>query len=320
MNRVFSSIVLALCLTTTALAQSSSSSSQPQDPNEIVVLSSYTDGNYNVERLLVLESGPNNNEFVVRYKINLTKLISSYNNNSSEIAGLQRFIESVQRDSLKKITHFDIIGYASPDGPTALNKRLANARATDFAQFVDKEYNLGEYPRTVTGVPNSWSDAKSAIQSSSTPNKAEIIQIINNGTSQAEIESKIKGYPSAWEYIKSNILPPMRSVEIHLKYNSWKVVENRTLIEEVAPSAQPTTVIIDMDGSSGRPGSKRRSENCEDVDYNLNCILIEMPGQELDFDCDKESEKLKLNRRGAKYKEHINGERDKVKIRGNSSI
>ncbi|MFI3333214.1 MAG: hypothetical protein SNI51_07700 [Rikenellaceae bacterium] len=318
MNRVFSSIVLALCLTTTALAQSSSSS-QPQDPNEIVVLSSYTDGNYNVERLLVLESGPNNNEFVVRYKINLTKLISSYNNNSSEIAGLQRFIESVQQDSLKKITNFDIIGYASPDGPAALNRRLANERATDFAQFVDKEYNLDEYPRTVTGKPYNWSDAKSAIRSSNTPNKAEIIQIIDSNRSQSEIEAKIKGYPSAWEYLKTNILPPMRSVEIHLKYNSWKVVENRTLIEEVVPESQPSTVIIDM-GSGSKRGDKRRSESCDDVDYNLNCILIEMPGQEIDFDCDKESEKFKLNRRGAKYKERAQGEREKVKARGKSSI
>ncbi|MFI3281852.1 MAG: hypothetical protein R3Y44_07795 [Rikenellaceae bacterium] len=310
MNRVFTSIILALGLINSAMAQSSSSVSQPQDPNEVVVLSSFVDGDYNVERLLVMESSPSNNEFVVRYKINITKLISTYDNNSSEIAGLHNFIESIQNDSLKRITHFDIVGYASPDGPAALNKRLSAARAEDFCKFVDAECNMSGYPRTVTGVPYQWFDTKSAIQSSSLANKAEILATIESGESQTAIEAKLKANSATWDYFKANILPPMRCVEIHIKYNSWKVIENRTLIEiEVEPQSSTQTVIVDM-----------RKQSCEEpTDNYINCILIEMPGQPIDFgDCDIR-EKFKEGPRGAKYKERGRGiegrQKEKIKER-----
>ncbi len=306
MNRVFTSIILALGLINSAAAQSSSNMSQPQDPNEVIVLSSYVDGNYNVERLLVMESNSSNNEFVMRYKINITKFISTYDNNSAEIEGLHNFIESIKEDSLKRITSYDIMGYASPDGPSTLNLRLADERAKDFNKFIDQKCDMSDYPSSVTGNPYKWIDTKAALQSSSVPNKSEILSIIESSTDQRAIESQIKTHDAAWEYIKENILPPMRSVEIHIKYNSWKIVENRTLIEVTEESAAPaaSTVIVNV----------RNSEECAVEDDYLSCILIEMPDQPIDFDCGKEHEKLKAGKHGAKYKERGEGVREKVKV------
>ncbi|MFI3278894.1 MAG: hypothetical protein R3Y55_00025 [Rikenellaceae bacterium] len=305
MNRVFTSIVLTLGLISSAAAQSMSSVSQPQDPNEVIVLSSYVDGNYNVEQLLVMESSPSNNEFVVRYKINLTKLISTYDNNSTEIAGLHNFIESIQGDSLKRVTNFDIIGYASPDGPAALNKRLASERANDFNRFLEADYSMKEFPHTISSIPYQWIDTKQAIQSSTVPNKTEVLSIIQSSGTQSEIQAQLEAHPAAWEYIKSNILPPMRSVELHVKYNSWKVVENRTLIEEIVP-ATPSV------GANGKMRGDRRAEECEiDSCYDpctddyINCVLVEMPEAALDFDCGCQEERIKYKgkRHGAKLKE-----------------
>ncbi len=310
MNRVFTSIMLALGLISSATAQNSSGMSQTQDPNEIVVLSSYVDGNYNVERLLVMESSPSNNEFVVRYKINLTKLISTYDNNSAEIEGLHNFIESIQNDSLKRITNYDIIGYASPDGPAALNRRLANERANDFKLFVDKECNMSDYTGTVTGKPYSWIDTREAIQSSNVPNKAEVLSLVESSATQSEIQSQLKTHTAAWDYIKSNILPPMRSVEIHVKYNSWKVVESRTLIEEVIPlEASPTP-------NRGR-GQRGQGGECDDQYYDdyINCIIIEMPDDSDDLVGGKERGKFKEGKRGAKFKERGDEGRGKIKER-----
>ncbi|MFR9503288.1 MAG: hypothetical protein SNH73_02400 [Rikenellaceae bacterium] len=306
MNKVFTSIILTLGLFTSVLAQNTGGISQTQDPSEIIELSSYIDGNYSVDRLLVMESTPTNNEFVVHYKINITKLISTYSNNSSEIAGLRSFIESVQSDSLKRITNFDIVGYASPDGPAALNKRLAAERAKDFSTFLDTECNMSGYERTVTSRPYMWIDTKSALMSSSVPNKSDILAAIESDMSQSEIESKLKAHTSSWDYIKNNILPDMRCVEIQIKYNSWKVVENRTLIEEQIP------VDVQVATGGGR-GSERCDRDIAD-DY-IYCLLVEMPGQEIDFDCDKETEKLKIGKHGAKYKERGKGEREKIKER-----
>ncbi len=312
MNRVFTSIVLALSLITTATAQSTAIGDQPQDPNEIILLSTYTDGNYNVERLLVMESNTNNNEFVVRYKINLSKLISSYDNNSAEIEGLHKFVDELQQDSLHRIKSYSIVGYASPDGPAQLNKKLAEERATDFAAYIEKELDMAQYQESVTGVTYSWADTKNAIESSAVPNKSEVLSLISSNMAQAEIQADIEEMPASWEYIKTNILPRMRSVEMHIKYNSWEVVENRTLIEEEV-TAQPTTVIVDMGGRA----ESRGSDECYDVIDSRNCILVEMPNAKIDFECegDMDREKFKANSRGEKFKQRGKGERVKAKER-----
>ncbi|MFI3316003.1 MAG: hypothetical protein SNF93_00300 [Rikenellaceae bacterium] len=312
MNRVFTSIILALGLISTAAAQNSSSANQGQDPNEIIVLSSYVDGNYNVEQLLVMESSPSNNEFVMRYKINLTKLISSYDNNSAEIEGLHNFIESIQNDSLKRITHYDVIGYASPDGPTALNQRLADQRAADFCAFVDKECDMSDYTRTVSGKPYMWIDTKAALQSSEVPNKSEVLSIISSTKSQSEIQGELETHTASWDYIKNYILPPMRCVEIHIKYNSWKVIESRTLIEEVVAS-EP---LADMTQATSSQARRERREARSEDDY-INCVLVEMPGQDIDFDscCDTDRQKLKIGKKSLKYKEDSAEYQEKIKIR-----
>ncbi len=317
MNKVFTSIILALGLVGTAMAQMPNSSSLQQDPNEIIVLSSYVDGNYNVERLLVMESSPSNNEFVVHYKINLTQLISSYNNNSQEIAGLKQFIESIQSDSLKRITHFDIVGLASPDGPAALNKRLATTRADDFCKYIDTEFGMSDYSRSVSSTPYTWIDTKGAIERSAVPNKSEVLAIIESGKTQSQIQAELAAHESSWNYIKANILPPMRCVELHVKYNSWKVVENRTLIEEVVPSGVVATGTNGTNGRGGRGSGK--GECCQEGEYDdyINCVLVEMPGNQIDFedDCCTDKAKFKANRRGVKYMEHDDEEREKIKAR-----
>lgn len=290
------------------------------------MLSSFVDGNYNVEQLLVLESSPSNNEFVVRYKINLTKLISSYDNNSSQITGLRNFVEEIQTDSLKKITHFDIIGYSSPDGPSALNKRLASERASDFCRFVDTQCDMEEYSRTVSSTPYKWIDTKEAIQSSNVPNKAEVLSLIESSATQSEIQAQLEKHPEAWDYIKGNILPAMRNVELHIKYNSWKVVENRTLIEEVVPVVETEVITAGATGTMrgrGDRGDRRRDEYCDDeVDYNYDyAILVDTPCTPIDYDdCKKKGKKegeakFKENRRKAKFKEEANGEKEKIKER-----
>lgn len=317
---------MALGLITSATAQTSSSIGQAQDPSEVIALSSYTDGNYFVEQALVMESSPNNREFAVHYKINLSKLISNYSSNSAEIAGLHNFIASIQSDSLKRITNFEIVGYASPDGSLALNERIAAARAKDFCNFVDKECSMAEYDRTVSHEALTWGNAKSALQSSNVPDKSEILSIIDSNSSQDEIEAQIKSHDMAWSYIKEHILPPMRYVEISIHYNSWKLVESRTLIGEAAPQSDAAGVVFVSNGenigatecpSEGR-GSRGAmgqeigslSDDCDDYNY---CMLVDMPGDMIDFGDGAERDKLKITRHGSKYKELTDEEKIKLK-------
>ncbi|MFR9547322.1 MAG: hypothetical protein SNG57_00250 [Rikenellaceae bacterium] len=330
-------MIIALGMVGSAAAQTTGTMSQSGVPQEIIAISSQMGDNYNVDQIMVLESTPSSEEFAVHYKINLTNLISTYSNNSAEIAGLRNFISSLQSDSLKRITSYDIVGYASPDGPVSLNKKLATERANDFCQFVDKECNMAEYERTVTSKPLTWSDARAAITASNVPNKSEVLSILSSTTSQAEIGAKLKAHGDVWNYIKANILPPMRYVEISVNYNTWSLVEGATIIEDMTPQTEPmgvvgfvpasnTTEVVYATESYATRGEERRAERRAErseqsngyeqpTDDYIYCMLVEMPGQELDYDDVIERDKLKVGRNRVKYKDMTDDEKTKVKER-----
>lgn len=287
------------------------STSTPERSAEVIKLSSRADGDYQVERFLLQESSNENNEFETHYKVNLSKLLSEYDDNSDEIQGLQKFIKSIQNDSLKSITECTIVGYASPDGPVAYNQRLSKARATDCASYLDSNCPLKNCDYTTEWIASDWNDARDAISRSSIPNKTRVIAIIDSGASQAEISSKLKAIPTSWRYLCSEILPPMRCAEVRLKYNSWRVVEERDY--RPRSSARTKTVIFDKSPRSGKGY------------YNYATgILIAMP-EDLDYDdCKikgekrkryKEKDKYKSNRNRTKYKERDGQYREEERIR-----
>ncbi len=275
---------MALCVIGSATAQSPASYQGGQEPDEIILVSSYVEDNYNVERLLVMESSPTTGEFVVRYKINMAKLNSAYGNNTVEIDGLRNLITTLESDSLKRITNYDIVGYASPDGALALNRTLATERANNFFDFLENETDIENHQYSVAGEALKWSDAKEAIELSNTPNKAEILAAIGSDMSQTQIESVIKSYGEGWAYIKENILPTMRNVEIEVTYNAWNIVENRTLIEAVVDPQLSDAVLTSSHSVNGRRRGMGNIDTSVDVtDDYIYCMLVEMPGAEIDF-------------------------------------
>ncbi len=330
-------MIIALGIVGSASAQTTGTMSQSGVPQEVIAISSQMGDNYNVDQIMVLESTPRSEEFAVHYKINLTNLISTYSNNSAEIAGLRNFISEIQSDSLKRITSYDIVGYASPDGPAAFNKKLAAERANDFCQFVDTQCNMAEFERTVTSKPLTWGDARAAITSSNIPNKSEVLSILGSTTSQAEIGAKLKAHDDVWSYIATNILPPMRYVEISVNYNTWSLVEGATIIEDMTPQTEPmgtvgfvpasnTTEVYTTTSNNATRGEERRAERraarseqsdcCEEpTDDYIYCMLVEMPGQELDYGDVIEREKIKVGRNHVKYKDMTDDEKVKVKER-----
>ncbi len=300
MNRVFPSIVMAMGIMSAANAQMTSGMSHPlsHDAVDTILVSRVTDGDYLVSRMLIKETSPDNNEFEVRYQINLSKLISTYDNNAAEIEGLNNFIESMTQDSLKSITQFKIVGYASPDGPKSLNDKLSNARAQDFCAYIEQKYDMADYPHSVSAVASQWVDTKQAVMNSSLSNKAEVISLVESSAPQMTIESKLKAMPQTWDYFKTTILPPMRCVAIHVKYNSWRSVEERLLIEQPKP-----TVVVEV----------REKCSYEQMDDGVTGLLFMNPSQVLDYDTEKV--KAKANRRKAKLKATDRGEWGSEKLK-----
>ncbi|MFR9592059.1 MAG: hypothetical protein SNG27_06630 [Rikenellaceae bacterium] len=309
MKKKITTLIMALSLAGSTFAQRQNS--QPQMGADSKLLSQTTQGDYTVSRYLVKESSSDNDEFSVKYRINISKLISNYDNNAEEIKGLKSFIADIKQDTLKSITAINVSGYASPDGPMMGNQKLAMARAEDFRKYLNSNCGMGKYSGTTTADALKWSAAIEPITNSSIPQKSTVLAIIESGDSESAIETKLRAMHDSWNYMKVAILPPMRCVELQVKYNSWKVVETRTLSRSRTPQKGSTIhnnyfILIDEDSSD---------------------VLINSSNAPLDYDNCKCREKLKFKRFHDKYKErqrykksHRNRreylyERERVRIR-----
>ncbi len=236
-----------------------------------VMLSETTDGDYLVRRYLVRSDADTG--YTLRYKISSSTLTTNFDGNPKEIQGLTDFINSMDRDSLMQVKSVTITGYASPDGPLALNERLAKNRAQSLKTYVDNKFGLSKkYDVKTSSEASDWNAARESIARSNVPDKQTVLNIIDQRDGRDAKEQRLKALPSAvWTYLADQILPPMRYAEIAISYVGGEVVVQRTLIP------QPEVIVVEEVEEVCDPCA------CVDVMEGVNGLIVEMPDVPVDF-------------------------------------
>ncbi|HJC76117.1 MAG TPA: hypothetical protein H9929_01240 [Candidatus Alistipes excrementavium] len=261
---------LALCAAHGATAQIKSTMSAPKADS--VMLSETTDGDYLVRRYMVRSDADTG--YTVRYKISSSTLTTNFDGNPSEIQGLTDFINSMDRDSLMQVKSVTITGYASPDGPLALNERLAKNRAQSLKNYVDEQFGLSKkYDVRTASVASDWDAAREAIARSNVPDKQTVLGIIDRRGGRTAVEQRLKALPAeVWKYLADRILPPMRYAEIAIAYVGGREVVQRTLIPK------PEVVVVEeVEEVCCDPCA------CVEVMESVNGLIVEMPDVPVDF-------------------------------------
>lgn len=250
-----------------------------QNAGDTVVLSAYRDGDYNVRRVLVHGDAPQTARYDVKYAIGKSVLSVAVNGNAAELGDIAEFIDRLPSDTLVRVKSVAVTGYASPDGPVALNKSLAAARAKDFAAYLDKNYSLSKTHRvTTSSEPLGWSACRPAVVSSAVPRKQEVLAVLDAGISDAEKERRLKRMPDAWNYLKSNILPPMRRVDVEVAYERDELLTLRTFVRP-----EPEVIVAEETsscaGSCAPCGCPSPCGCCgPEVEEQITGIIVEMAG------------------------------------------
>ncbi len=259
---------LALCAAAGATAQTRRS--VPASAADTVLLSETSDGNYIVRRALVERQA--DSDYSVRYLINLSTLDAALNGNTRELAELNSFVSAMMNDSLVKVNTVVITGYASPDGPEALNERLARARARDFRDYVDRKYGFSKkFNVRTASVAEDWEMCRTLVAASSMPDKQAVLNIIDGPKSSAAKEAALKAMPAAWEYMIVHILPPIRRVAMTINYDEGSLVEQRTRIVKPKPAPKPVPQPV------AEPCPPVNVCCCGEIDETINGIIVEMP-------------------------------------------
>lgn len=258
-------LALALCAAVPATAQSWSAA--PAVAPDTVLLLETTEGNYLVRRFMVKSS--DDAGYSVRYQINLAKLSAMLGGNSKQLNELHAFMEKVMKDSLMRVRSVMITGYASPDGTWKLNEALAKNRATDFKNYVDKKYGFSKkYDVKTAAMAESWEACRPSVVEWPVPDKQAVLNILDGNWTEAQKQAALEKLPAAWEYMKKNILPPLRRVEMTINYGEKNVYELRTMIRK-PKSPQPAVVECPCD--------------CGVIDDSVTGILVEMDSPGADF-------------------------------------
>lgn len=231
-------------------------SAAPAPGADSVLLSETTEGDYIVRRYLVRSSG--DADFTMHYRISLATLDTSLGGNPKQLGDLNAFLSGLVGDTLRKVQSVTVTGYSSPDGPVQLNEKLAAQRAQDFKAYADSKYGLSKrYTVRVNSVAEDWKMCRTLVAQSQIPDRTAVLQIIDGTQPPEQKELALEKLPAAWNYMKANILPPLRRVEVMIAYADGNIVEQRTLKSKPAPAPAPETYEV--------------------VDETITGVIVEMP-------------------------------------------
>ena len=218
-------------------------------------------------------------DYSIRYQINLATLNAALNGNPQELDGLNAFVDNLVKDTLRQVCAVTITGYSSPDGPLKFNEALAAKRAGDFKAYVDRKYDFSKkYKVTVNSVAEDWETCRALVAQSSMPDRQSVLNVIDGKQSSDQKELALKKMPAAWSYLKKNVLPKLRRVELTIGYGAGNIVEQRTMIPKPKPAPQPQPA--------------QPAEPYVVVDEQVNGIIVEMPDRhEYKKEVREESEK-----------------------------
>ncbi|GHT52614.1 hypothetical protein AGMMS49982_13330 [Bacteroidia bacterium] len=151
------------------------------------------------------------------------QLDQTFAQNEAVLAKLKETIATLNDDTTVVITGIQLSSYSSPDGPFALNKRIADDRAKAWKQFLTREmakFELGDDIFTTNAVGEDWAELTRLIKTGNWKDKPQILKIISKTTSPDAREAALmklrNGIP--FKLIKEELYPQLRRVEYTINY------------------------------------------------------------------------------------------------------
>lgn len=130
--------------------------------------------------------------------------------NSKPVVDLISKLKDTETGNIKGL---NVQAYASPDGPEALNYRLAEQR-----QKVTVDYLKKQTPMTIGAkfTAEDWDGFKKLVEASNIPEKGLILNILSTYSDPEQREAEIRKMSSVFKVLADEILPQLRRSKINL--------------------------------------------------------------------------------------------------------
>ena len=133
-----------------------------------------------------------------------------------EMKQLKKYIVDANAAANKELKGVEISAYASPDGPTDLNAKLADQREKVAKGYLDKQLKKDKVDASAEGffslnsTPEDWEGFKKLMEASDIQDKDLILRVLNMYSDPEVREKEIKNMSETFKIIADEILPKLR--------------------------------------------------------------------------------------------------------------
>lgn len=183
----------------------------------------------------------------------------SYRDNAANMKALTQGIQTIKGNPCVQLQHIRILSAASPEGNSALNKRVAKRRGERLRDYLKETLVLPDSIFTVSSAGEDWQGLAALIAKEKTPWRNKALQIIRHTPEWVTRNGKVVDGRKrqlqnldggkAWKYMLDNHFYTLRTGAV-------VVCEVKTLAAESTPSA------AEASQEQARPGAhvEARSE------------------------------------------------------------
>ena len=184
----------------------------------------------------------------------------SYRDNAANMKALTQGIQTIKGNPCVQLQHIRILSAASPEGNSALNKRVAKRRGERLRDYLKETLVLPDSIFTVSSAGEDWQGLAALIAKEKTPWRNKALQIIRHTPEWVTRNGKVVDGRKrqlqnldggkAWKYMLDNHFYTLRTGAV-------VVCEVKTLAAESPPSAAEARPEPASQQASGQPASQQ---------------------------------------------------------------
>ena len=187
----------------------------------------------------------------------------SYRDNAANMKALTQGIQTIKGNPCVQLQHIRILSAASPEGNSALNKRVAKRRGERLRDYLKETLVLPDSIFTVSSAGEDWQGLAALIAKEKTPWRNKALQIIRHTPEWVTRNGKVVDGRKrqlqnldggkAWKYMLDNHFYTLRTGAV-------VVCEIKTLAAESTPSAAEARLEqARLESASQQPASQSPS-------------------------------------------------------------
>ena len=156
----------------------------------------------------------------VNFPVNRTEIYPDYMVNPRELRKITSSIDTVRLNPDATVKSITLTGFASPEGPYQNNVRLAKGRTEAVKEYVRGQYTFPASVFHANSVPEDWEGLRDSVAVSILPDRAKILEFIDNGNVAIDIRNdELRSrFPVSYAYLLKNVYPSLRHTNYAIDY------------------------------------------------------------------------------------------------------